>query len=1068
MERGFALSPINLKTTTIGVYIQKILKKGMEKMANIISEFGTLTSTGSGTDGANCVITNITPIPGGNRVTFQWTDPDGTTRTETMDVMDGTAGKSIQSVQINSEGHLIVYYDDGTSEDAGYVGGGGGSNEVWLPSVSQTGDLSWTKSSSSTTPATVNIMGDDGLGVKSVDINSSNHLIVTYDDDTTHDAGEIEGAGAAIIDDTEPSLTTVYSSAKVESDGFKYETDINTRKLVVTKDMMLTDIVSTDPVYLYANENVAYIPDIPETTNRGITYKVQGGLIYASGVMSGSSFAINVPMRIPYNWANQYVYTTFEIVSGYLNSSNIRLLLPCTHISSQGTEAQMSISSGSSTAGSMKAVNVLDDCRIQFSSNLSCTDLVLRPYFALRNQANRGSGATGKPTAGRTTVVGSLSNAAGILMTMSGANFTAHVANRYPMNQLFGKKLVLCGDSIAEGHGGDSFGYTIAENQNMAFDKPALGTARIASSSPVTSIAAQVSSLTHDYDYILVEGGINDALNGATLGTLTDNFDSTLDESTTMGALEKICKTLIENYPAAKKLFVFSHKCANRSYIPYTIQDTFFDAMKTALKKWNIPYIDLREYPLCAYNATYAATYFDTDFSTVGGLHPNNAGYDLGYIPQITNAMLSGLSESSGMSSSGGGGAVIDDTTPAANKVFSSQKTQNIADSKFDASYAEISGGSENFVDLPNCHYNWRPNMTAGASYDDPGTTMNNYFTTNLWPYLSGAKIKFSIAEYPSTYFRYLLYDADRNFIMAASSGVTLDDDGNHYLQVSKSNVAYMCFHMASTPNIFETLNVGRYDTFGTKKVVFDDLYLNDKNVEMARERLGFNSPDILNGKKWAVAGDSFTHGYGISEMIESGPYIGQYATYPYLIGTRRGMVIDKFFESGRTLALPADGTFTNSFANVYQNVSADTDYLTIYLGLNDSHRADSESGQIPIGTISDNTVATFYGAWNVILSWLIENRPALHIGIIVSNGCESDNYRTATIAIANKYGIPYIDLNGDERTPCMIRSTNANIASAVRNQRTLNWRVSADNTHPNAACHAYEATFIEEFLKTL
>ena len=154
-------------------------------------------------------------------------------------------------------------------------------------------------------------------------------------------------------------------------------------------------------------------------------------------------------------------------------------------------------------------------------------------------------------------------------------------------------------------------------------------------------------------------------------------------------------------------------------------------------------------------------------------------------------------------------------------------------------------------------------------------------------------------------------------------------------------------------------------------------------------------------------------------------------------------MDLGNFFAGGKTLALPSDGSSTNAFAYDYQNIAADTDYLTIYLGINDSHHASSQTGQIAIGTISDNTTATFYGAWNVILSWLIENRPNLHIGIIVSNGCDSDDYRTATIAIAQKYGIPYIDLNGDSRTPCMIRSSNANIASAVRTQRTLNWRVS-------------------------
>ena len=140
--------------------------------------------------------------------------------------------------------------------------GGGGSDAIWLPSVDEDGDLSWSKSSTSTPPETVNIKGPagadgadgqngqdgapgadgngiksiektgtsglvdtytitfdddttetytvtngadgqdgtdgqdgaDGLGIKSVDI-VAGHLIVTYDDNTTHDAGEIGGGG---------------------------------------------------------------------------------------------------------------------------------------------------------------------------------------------------------------------------------------------------------------------------------------------------------------------------------------------------------------------------------------------------------------------------------------------------------------------------------------------------------------------------------------------------------------------------------------------------------------------------------------------------------------------------------------------------------------------------------------------------------------------------------------------------------------------------------------------------------------------------------------------------------
>lgn len=42
--------------------------------------------------GKNCTITSITPIDGGNRITFSWTLDDGTAKTQTLDVMDGKDG----------------------------------------------------------------------------------------------------------------------------------------------------------------------------------------------------------------------------------------------------------------------------------------------------------------------------------------------------------------------------------------------------------------------------------------------------------------------------------------------------------------------------------------------------------------------------------------------------------------------------------------------------------------------------------------------------------------------------------------------------------------------------------------------------------------------------------------------------------------------------------------------------------------------------------------------------------------------------------------------------------------
>ena len=76
---------------------------------------------GGAIKGKNCTIDSITPITGGNRVTFKWTLDSGTVQTDTMDVMDGEDGKGIKRVYINEEDHLIIVYDDDTTSDAGEV-----------------------------------------------------------------------------------------------------------------------------------------------------------------------------------------------------------------------------------------------------------------------------------------------------------------------------------------------------------------------------------------------------------------------------------------------------------------------------------------------------------------------------------------------------------------------------------------------------------------------------------------------------------------------------------------------------------------------------------------------------------------------------------------------------------------------------------------------------------------------------------------------------------------------------------------------------------------------------------
>ena len=236
---------------------------------------------------------------------------------------------------------------------------------------------------------------------------------------------------------------------------------------------------------------------------------------------------------------------------------------------------------------------------------------------------------------------------------------------------------------------------------------------------------------------------------------------------------------------------------------------------------------------------------------------------------------------------------------------------------------------------------------------------------------------------------------------------------------------------------------------------------------------------NILKGKKWAVCGDSFSSGDfkgGTDDyIIHGGRYDGKKAVYGYLIANRNDMEVQDFTRGGRTMAMPAEGNFTNAFSNeLYKQIDQDVDYITLYFGINDSHHAgigkDGEvtNGYIPLGTIDDTNTATFYGAWNVVMQYLIEHHPFAHIGIIISNGCGVKEYPEAEIAIAKKYGIPYLNLNGDGRTPAMIRAVNPDLDPAVLQMRNEAMKVGGKNMHPNVKAHAFEADFIEAWLRGL
>ena len=242
------------------------------------------------------------------------------------------------------------------------------------------------------------------------------------------------------------------------------------------------------------------------------------------------------------------------------------------------------------------------------------------------------------------------------------------------------------------------------------------------------------------------------------------------------------------------------------------------------------------------------------------------------------------------------------------------------------------------------------------------------------------------------------------------------------------------------------------------------NVLLNKQQIEQVMGETLYDYKNMLTGKKWVACGDSFTeNGYTAEDgehKFTEGLYAGKNMVYPFFIGRRCGIDVTNYAAGGMTLA-HVEG-YNNCFAtSKYTTIPADTDYITLYFGINDNHQS------VPIGTSDDTDNTTFCGAWNIVLEYLITNHPLAHIGIIVSNGTSSA-FVEATKQMAIKWGIPYLDLATGQQVPLLLRTNRTDVCTTAKNLRLQTFRVSDTNSHPNNACHEYESYCIENWLMSL
>lgn len=163
-------------------------------------------------------------------------------------------------------------------------------------------------------------------------------------------------------------------------------------------------------------------------------------------------------------------------------------------------------------------------------------------------------------------------------------------------NILAKKSVIWVGDSITEGSvrmtppfGG--WAKIIADRNSMQSTNYGIGGTCITHIEGKTNaIVDRLQSYSKDVDYCIVQGGLNDtAQAGEILGEITNGYTAQLDTSTYCGAMEFICKYLATNYSDKKYGFIVTFQISSTKW-----NTTWGDKTVEILKKWGIPYIDLR------------------------------------------------------------------------------------------------------------------------------------------------------------------------------------------------------------------------------------------------------------------------------------------------------------------------------------------------------------------------------------------------------------------------------------------------------------------------------------------
>ena len=210
-------------------------------------------------------------------------------------------------------------------------------------------------------------------------------------------------------------------------------------------------------------------------------------------------------------------------------------------------------------------------------------------------------------------------------------------ANQSP---LYGKSAVFFGDSICNASGDAQKGYAgrIGTKYSMPYYKEGVSGSAFAASGR-SKIGTKINEFYQAHrdeaiDYVILEGGTNDAWDQGTLGTVSESFEpSSFNTNTFAGAVETAIYTAKKAFPSATVGFIIIYKMPIANWQGQDIMglrdntkmEPYMNTIIEACEKWEIPYLDLY------HDAKFNNTVFKTNTKTYlsDGIHMNSNGYDL-------------------------------------------------------------------------------------------------------------------------------------------------------------------------------------------------------------------------------------------------------------------------------------------------------------------------------------------------------------------------------------------------------------------------------------------------------